>query len=162
MIISARYTNESESLVETTHDDGRVESFAHPADNRQSQELTDSGVTVAPFDPWYGFTDEQIKQQRYADNQAHADDLIRAAQSNPIQGVNLDERETGKEAKKRQNRGNGKDKVTDQDDALVDHIDDVYDAQDNADDQVEAMSDRQQIIDWVPTMQTWPVWNPPT
>ena len=164
-VTDVRYTTPEQVPVNVEYDDQTEVSMAsYPSGTWRDADVAewlDAGNSIQPYDPYYGQTDEQIRQQRYADNKAHAEDLIRAAQSNPVQGVNLDNRETEKEAKKRDNRGNGKDKVTDQDDALVDHIDDVYDAQDLADDQVEAMNNREDIINWTPDLQSWPVWSPP-
>ena len=129
--------------------------------DRKVHDWIDAGNTIDPYDPHYGIDTEQIRANKYLLNADLADGQIEVAQSNPVQGVQLDERETRKAAARRDNRAHQQNGITDQDDALADHIELIYDAQDQADDAVENMT-RAQLIAYDGSSISWPTWTPPT
>ena len=87
--------------------------------DRKVHDWIDAGNTIDPYDPHYGIDTEQIRANKYLLNADLADGQIEVAQSNPVQGVQLDERETRKAATRRDNRAHQQNGITDQDDALV-------------------------------------------
>ena len=108
-----------------------------------------------------GISDDDLREARYSDNKAYAEDLIKQASLNPAQGVTLSKRAMEKKNIKRSNAANINKpaRSSDADDYLFVWIDTVYDAQDNADNSVELL-DRTGLESWVPANAVWPQWTP--
>ena len=164
MITNIRFTNSLFTAIEILYDSGMRRNTSDPVSSNLEAEVQawlDEGNIIAVFDIYHGVPDADLKEFRYIDNATYAQLQVDIAEANPIIGVDLDERNAKKENERRLNRAKGKLRLTDADDALSDHIDSIMDSLDLADDGVEALSVRQDIIDWVPTNVTWPIWVAP-
>lgn len=172
-IASARWVyNEygpASDSVAVVEDDGSEWALPYPVEpdnaTQQSRKLdawVAEGNTIAPADRWYGMTDEEVREIKYEENEVYAQALVDTAETTPIQGITLTNREKRKNINRRNNAAKHKNnQITNQDEDLLDHIDQVLDAQNLADDTVENLTG-DTLRNWTPDMATWPVWTPPT
>lgn len=163
MITEIIFTNPEETAVIVNYGDGSSQGRSWPAVGNGAGEIYVwlESNSVTPYNEFYGLSDDDLKVKNYAINAELAQVQILAAEANPIQGIVLDERGTRKENGRRANRAKGLLKLTDNDDALADHIDLIMDALDTGDDAVEALNDRQALENWDGSSIIWPVWSPP-
>ncbi len=107
-------------------------------------------------------TDDALRSQRYNENNSVAISYVEAAKANPEAGTVYDPMTEGdgrakkKADRNRINRANKKTGITDNDDFMADYNDQVYDAQDSADDAVENMT-RAELDDYVASDWVYPV-----
>lgn len=133
--------------------------WPRPKPDPELQAWIDGGGVPLPYDPYYGQSEDEIKAEKYEANRLYAENLVSQAEHNPVQGVNLDDRNHAKSVTKRNNKAKNN-KISAQDDALIDYIDAVYDAQDLADDTVENLTG-DALRNWNPGNNNWPIWQAP-
>jgi len=166
MITYARYSTPDYIAIAATLDTGAIINLpsypSHTHYDAQMEEYLLTGI-IEPYDEFYGQSDDDIKETRMQDNQTHATRLSVEAELNPEQGVFMNERQA-KNNKTRRDTGakhkNNKNKKVDDD--LIDYQWNVAIELDDADDQVAALTTRQEIIDWIPNNASWSVWVAPT
>jgi len=109
---------------------------------------------------------QAAKDVKYDQSELYAEQLVNEANATPYVGKTTSAIKNKRKVNARMNRAtNGKPKVDqdkDRDDALADHTDDIADAQDIADDVIEASNDARAIYAMdVTSIVTWPTWTPP-
>ena len=126
------------------------------------QACIDDGNTIAPYDEWYGRTDDDIRELRKLDNMEYMYSLMATAETNPEDGVTLTDREVKKNQLRRDigaKHKNNKNKNTD--DAMIDFQYQLVADLEAADDMLDAITVRQDLINWVPTNASWTPWVAP-
>ena len=164
-VTNVRYSDDTNIPVTVSYDsEPDVNMASYPSGTWRDegvQEWLDAGNTIQPHDQWYGMDIDQVKEAKYRENEQYANTEIDYAERRPAAGTVLDDFTKNKEDRKRNSRSKKNGGQTDADDTLADHIDDILDAQDNADDAVEAMTNIEDVKAWNPgTGVTWPTWNP--
>jgi len=157
-IQTAQYGNPPHTTVRTINDDGGHSAGGYPGSNKFAQDVqawVDAGNTIADY------PHDSLKRLKYRENAEYAASQSHIAYSNPADGVTLDDHGVKKENIKRSNKAKRKvNKISQADDHLLSHIELIMDVLDTADSAVEALSTRDEIINWNPASVVWPGWTP--
>ena len=164
LIVTTRYTTAEHIPIEIITDSEEVWTIpTYPSNTNFDiavQEFLDNGGVIEPYDQYYGFSDDDLREGNYVLNAALADGQIQLAEETPVAGPTLTTRQTEKENLRRNNRGKRNNKMTDADDVMADHVDSIMDVLDQADDEVENLS-RPELEAWDGSTIIWPVWVSP-
>jgi hypothetical protein len=166
-IIAARYTDETNIPINATLDTSQeINMPSYPSgthyDAQMDSFLTLGGI-ILDYDPYFGMTLDQVKEIGYSAVDEEEASRVNDAQHNPSIGNVLSDSNTIRANNKRDNLAKKKNNgISDADDHLLDHIDDLDDYGDNQRDVVEACGDNaciQTVIDNISTAP-WPTWSP--
>ena len=163
-ITAARYSDETTIPVTIVENGQDVFMPAFPSGtsyDRLVQEFLDVGGVIDPYDQYYGISDDKLREEKYNLNAELAQTEVEAAEATPVVGPTLDPRKREKENLRRNNRAKRNNKMTDADDVMADHVDDVGDVLDQADDEVENLN-RAALEAWNGSTIVWPMWVPPS
>ena len=172
MITTVRYTNAQNTGIVV--DDQTW--LAWPSDTHWDadvQEWIDAGNTITPFAEFYGWTLPQAQAAKTRESEQYAADLIHAANAHPQQGLNVDpdlhRRRADARRKDKADKQAGE-LALDEDEknqAKVDQKMSEYEgkcwaASDKAIKEIDKGDDVAEVMALeIPTITTWPVWEPP-
>ena len=176
-ITAARYNTEEEiSIAATLDSGGEIFMPSYPSSthyDNDMQEFLDGGGTIAPYDPYYGWSLEQAVDIKKMESEQYAQELIDDAYTNPQEGVITDgpthKRRTESRRKDKADKQAGDVSLTqeEKDEAKIDQKLSEYETKCwDASDKVLANIDKEDTVENVMSIDVatntlWPVWEPP-
>ena len=166
-VTNVRYNTEEHVPVTVSYDNGPDVSMAkYPSGtwkDAEVQEWLDAGNTIQPYNQWHGMSLDQVKETGYSQVDEELAKRVDTAQHNPAMGVQLSDSGTKRANAKRDNLAKKKNNgISDADDHLLDHIDELDDFAETLRDQIEACENIPCIEAVIATISTadWPYWSP--